>query len=344
MKTPARSRCAFTLVELLVVIAIIGVLVALLLPAIQAAREAARRMSCANNLKQMGLALMAHHDSALEFPKGAYTDPIGRNIEDGLGWATKLLPQLEAQNVVMRLKANGVPDYVNNPWKPGIFRVAKNNNIQPIPGGEVQLSVFRCPSSLLPPVAPDADPLTGDDNIPLSRYATSDYKGSRGYCDRGMFLRTQESLNENPFACQADYDGNGTADWIPKDRYETIRIKDVEDGTSNTIALGEASYAASLKSFPIWAGSALDDGSVLFKTRDAINCGIGAAPYPLSQFEFDRLPGGKGQDDCAMSQHPGGAFFAFVDGSVHWLSEDLELRTFWLLGDRIDGQVVGQYN
>ena len=77
MRTPGRSRCGFTLVELLVVIAIIGVLVALLLPAVQAARESARRIMCGNNLKQIGLAMLAYHDAALEFPKGAYTSATG---------------------------------------------------------------------------------------------------------------------------------------------------------------------------------------------------------------------------------------------------------------------------
>ena len=83
-----------------------------------------------------------------------------------------------------------------------------------------------------------------------------------------MYLRTEEALDENPFKCQVDYNGDGVAEWIPKDIYERIRLTDVEDGTTNTIAAGEASYSAALKRFPIWAGTAREDGSILFKTQD----------------------------------------------------------------------------
>jgi prepilin-type N-terminal cleavage/methylation domain-containing protein len=344
MNAPGRSRCGFTLVELLVVIAIIGVLVALLLPAVQAARESARRITCGNNLKQIGLAMLEYHDAALEFPKGAYTSAAGRDVEDGLGWATKLLPYIEQMPLFNQLKNNGVPGYQGDPWKPGIFRISNNSGMRPFPGGATQLATFRCPSSMLPPVAPDADPLNGSGPLALSGYGTSDYKASRGFCDRGMYLRTAEALKENAFECQVDYNGDGVAEWIPKDRYERIRLTDVEDGTTNTIAAGEASYSGALEHFPIWAGTARDDGSVLFKTRDAINCGIGGAVYPLTPFEVERLPGGKGQDDCTMSPHPAGAFFVFVDGSVHWLSEDLEVITFQKLGDRLDGELLGRYD
>jgi hypothetical protein len=280
----------------------------------------------------------------LEFPKGAYTSPTGRDVEDGLGWATKLLPYLEQAPLFNQLKNNGVTGYQGDPWKPGIFRESNRVGIRPIPGGATQLTTFRCPSSMLPPVAPDADPITGGLPLPHSGYATSDYKASRGYCDRGMYLRTEEALDENPFKCQTDYNGDGVAEWIPKDIYERIRLTDVEDGTTHTIAAGEASYASELKSFPIWAGTSREDGSILFKTEFAINCGVGNATYPLTPFEAGRLPAGKGQDDCTMSPHPGGAFFVFVDGSVHFLSEDLELITFQKLGDRLDGEILGQYD
>jgi prepilin-type N-terminal cleavage/methylation domain-containing protein len=92
MSMRRRRTSAFTLVELLVVIAIIGVLVALLLPAVQSAREAARRISCTNNLKQIGLAMLNHHEARGAFPRGLYANATGANQEDGLGWATKLLP------------------------------------------------------------------------------------------------------------------------------------------------------------------------------------------------------------------------------------------------------------
>src|SRR5215216_110308 len=114
----ARKHSAFTLVELLVVIAIIGLLVALLLPAVQAAREAARRTGCTNNLKQIALALLNYHDARGHFPLGAYSaiEEDHPAEEDGLGWATQILPQLEEQSVYDKLKNNNIPGYQNDPW------------------------------------------------------------------------------------------------------------------------------------------------------------------------------------------------------------------------------------
>ncbi len=88
-------------------------------------------------------------------------------------------------------------------------------------------------------------------------------------------------------------------------------------------------------------GTALEDGSTLFKTQDVIGCNIAGAALPLSDLDQLRLPGESASDDCAVSWHTGGAFFSLADGSVRFLGEDLELRLFWLLGDRMDGEVLG---
>lgn len=345
MSMRRRRTSAFTLVELLVVIAIIGVLVALLLPAVQSAREAARRISCTNNLKQIGLAMLNHHEAHGAFPRGLYANATGANQEDGLGWATKLLPYLEAQNVYAQLKAHGVPGYTDNPWaKGGIVGDAHYPHQKwPIPGGDTVLTVFRCPSSDLPTHVPESDansgppPAAGFGN---SRYATSSYKASRGYCDLGMYLRTAEALKTQEREL-IDFTGDGVPDKITKT--ETIvetQIKHVTDGTSQTIAAGEAAYVPNFRAFPVWIGSHSEDGSILFKTETEINCRIGGAAYPLNEWNFEQIPGGPGQDDCAFSAHVGGAFFTFVDGSVQWLTENLEIRTFALLGMRNDEKVV----
>lgn len=341
MPRPKKLVRGFTLVELLVVIAIIGVLVALLLPAVQAAREAARRAQCQNNLRQLGLALLSYHDPNGEFPRGAYTDPRSTSFaaEDGLGWGTKILPFMEQQNVQAQLKNNGIVGW-ENPWKPGIFREANKPAVgrRPIPGGATVINTFRCPSADLPLHVPEgpSGPVAG------TGYATSAYKASRGYCDLGMFLRAEEAKKSD--TCSGDLNGDGVIETIVKDPFERIRIKDVTDGTSNTIALGEAAYAPDIDAFPNWVGTWAEDGTVLFKTLDVINCNLGPVGYPLTESEFDRLPGGSAQDDCAYSFHVGGAFFAFVDGSVHFLSENLELRTFWLLGNRVDGEIISRFN
>lgn len=338
------ARKGFTLVELLVVIAIIGILVALLLPAIQAAREAARRSSCQNNLKQLTLALLSSHDAVGEFPRGVYSGN-SKNSEDGLGWATKLLPQIEEQALYDRLKRTGLKvgtiDYNGDPWKPGIFGAAYATG-QPIPGGDTVIQAFRCPSVDLMTLVPN-----GPTGIAMRNtgYAVAHYKASRGPCDRGMFWRTGEGLLVNP-ACSEGIDINGdgqinASDDLPKDRYTRIRLKDVTDGTSKTIALAEASYVYSsdLSDYPIWMGSATEDGSVLFKTLNPINCNIGGIKsFPMTMDERNKMVGG--EDDCAFSWHVGGAFCGFVDGSVHFLSEDLEVRVFALLGDRMDGEII----
>lgn len=342
MTSNAQTHRAFTLVELLVVIAIIGVLVALLLPAVQAARESARRMTCGNNLKQLSLALLAYHDPQGQFPTGIYGDKDDRRRlhEDGLGWATKILPNLEQASIHQAIRSNGVPGFDGDPWKPGFFRAAHAAGRRPVGGGDTVLPMFQCPSADLPRHVPDGDEVIGSGPYPNTGYAVSHYKGSRGYCDWGMYLRVQESLK--PGACYDDFNGDGTIDTIFKDPFERVRMTDVTDGSSNTIAIGEAAYIPEYEAFPMWMGSWKEDGSALFKTRDAINCNIGGAGYPLTEADVLRLPGSQQQDDCSFSWHPGGAFFGFVDGSVHFLTEDLEIRTFWLLGMRQDGEVLGQ--
>jgi len=333
----------FTLVELLVVIAIIGILVALLLPAIQAAREAARRAQCQNNLKQMTLALLNFQDTQKEFPRGAYTGNLKSN-EDGLGWATKILPYIEEQALYDKLVHNGITSggfsYDGNPWQPGIFQIAYAGGTGMIPGGETVLTAFRCPSVDLLNRVP-----TSSSGIVLRNtgYGVSHYKASRGYCDRGMYWRQGEGFS--PEVCQdIDMNGDGVLEPVTQDKMTRVRIQDVLDGTSKTIAVGEAAYVynSDLKDYPIWMGTAKEDGSILFKTESPINCNIsGKRVFPMSADEINQMTGG---DDCAFSWHQSGAFFGFVDGSVHFLTENMELRFFAMLGDRMDGEVIGEIN
>jgi len=319
-----------------VVIAIIGVLVALLLPAVQSAREAARRTACANNLKQIGVSMLSYHDPHQHFPRGAYTAATGSGKEDGLGWATRLLPYMEAQNVFAQIKANGLPGYDGDPWKPGIFRAARVAGKRPLEGGQTVLPTLICPSSDLPQRVPEASWVTGAGPFAGSGYGASSYKASRGFCDLGMYLRTEEALADGK-VCYL------TAETLIEktDTMLEMRVTDVTDGTSHTIAAAEAAYAPFIEAFPMWMGSWAEDGSVLFKTDWPINCNIGGASFPLSDFDKQRLPSGSATDDCSFSAHQGGAFFVFVDGSVHWLSDELDLRTYRLLGMRSDGDLIG---
>ena len=151
-------RNGFTLVELLVVIAIIGILVGLLLPAVQAAREAARRMQCGNNLKQMGLALHNYESGFKKLPPAAYGanplkgEPSGED-DDGFGWMVSILPYIEQQSLYDTIRPNGH------------FGVLGNETIRAIVypeipagqvfrGGDQIVSTYRCPSSALPDRVP----------------------------------------------------------------------------------------------------------------------------------------------------------------------------------------------
>ena len=355
IKMKKTSRTGFTLVELLVVIAIIGILVTLLLPAVQSAREAARRIQCANNLKQIGLSLLNVHDVLGQFPQGTYTAESGSRKEDGLGWATKLLPYIEEQGVYDQISNNNVPGFEDNAWQPGIFRAARQAGML-IPGGDAVISGFLCPSvdqSAIPLRAPDESYYGAGGPPDNAGYGACHYKGSRGYCDNGIFLRLQEMLSSG--TCNTvDIDGDGqisstypSPDLIIKKPFRKVRIKNVTDGTSKTIAVGEAAYvwtggSRPSESFPIWLGASGEDGAVLFKTEDPINCNAGQVKnFPLSSTDLFYFPNGN-EDDCSFGWHVGGTQFVFCDGSVHFLTESVDLRVFALLGERNDGVVIGE--
>lgn len=157
-----------------------------------------------------------------------------------------------------------------------------------------------------------------------------------------MFLRTEEALNRGTCPPEIDINGDGQlneGDRVEKTPKLSIKIKDVLDGTSKTITIGESAYTVRPRDFPTWIGTYDEDGSVLFKTRDPINCNLTGFTLPLTQFDEDRLPGGSKSDDCALGWHPGGVQFAFADGSVHFLVDSLDKRIFALLGDRFDGEI-----
>jgi prepilin-type N-terminal cleavage/methylation domain-containing protein/prepilin-type processing-associated H-X9-DG protein len=323
----AGRRRGFTLVELLVVIAIIGVLVALLLPAVQAAREAARRSQCANNLKQIGLGMHNYVDTFKVMPPailGGFNGPGGTGSnafdDEGFGWACALLPYIEQQTLYDLVNPNG-DQY-------GVFRnyAAANPTNHVWPGGGTIVSVYDCPSSALPNIVPATYDVPGNfkpggalpqDEPWYAGYATNDYKGAGGSCrgDNGVLHK----LRENP-GCNA--------------------FRDVIDGLSNTIMVGESSYAwhdansNEVDDWPVWIGGLKDDEQVRIngRTNSPINCAC-------SPFRMDEAI----NDDCAFSWHPGGAQFVFVDGSVHFISENISIQTYCYLHGKNDGQAIGQF-
>ncbi|TWT33940.1 hypothetical protein KOR34_37760 [Posidoniimonas corsicana] len=348
---PTRGRGAFTLVELLVVIAIIGILIALLLPAVQAAREAARRADCQNNLKQIGLALQNVHDAEGALPQGVYTDPNNSNSA-GLGWMTRVLPYIEEQAKYDLIAQHVPPGSTKTAWEYYFpFQYASSQG-RVIPTSDQSIDAFTCPSSDVPALVP------GDvDKAVVRGLATTSYKGSKGAGRRGVLVRPDTADIGRVRRIRLD-DGQQPAILeIEQPGRRRYKFRHITDGLSKTVAAAEAAYAIEWQTgkqrWPIWIGTpGFDwDEVVLYKTEYSINCGFGdvkeywpisdpdvqAARNELSSYNDSRNP--SDVNDCAFGWHPGGVLCVFVDGSVHFLARDLEHRVHIYLGDPLDGEV-----
>jgi prepilin-type N-terminal cleavage/methylation domain-containing protein/prepilin-type processing-associated H-X9-DG protein len=200
MRQPNGERNGFTLIELLVVIAIIGILIALLLPAVQAAREAARRTQCTNHLKQIGLALHNYHDVVKTFPPGW----VLGNGSPGWGWNVMLFPYLENRPLYDTLRPTGRR------------LVAVRNHPTDYVLLQTKISILRCPSDVSPELAMKTFQRPNPpDPLPL---ATTNYAGNRGFFN----MTTNNDWNNGVL-----YAGS------------RVSFTDILDGTSNTFAVGE---------------------------------------------------------------------------------------------------------
>ena len=328
------TRRAFTLVELLVVIAIIGVLVALLLPAVQAAREAARRSSCTNNIRQLGLAIHNYESSHGQMPIGTtYGRPNADNPEPFyMTWSAQILPQLELQNVYDRF------DFTE-PMVSRRFKEGSNDAI----AAEISIPVYTCPSDeragepiLMEGRGESRLVSGGGDNNPGQAQGLW-YTGSIGptepngcsfcpepkpsYCCRGCSFGT--FAVEGPSESCAGY-GDSSVGMFS--RFPVgYKFSEVTDGLSNTLMLGET-----LPYHCIW--------NCVF----CINFPVSSTVVPLNHLESD-----SGNRDgtwprvCGYkSRHPGGVNFAMGDASVHFFSETLDYKLYNELGTRADNEVV----
>jgi len=317
---------AFTLVELLVVIAIIGILIALLLPAVQAAREAARRSECSNNLKQYGLGLHNYHDVYRQFPTA------GANWGNPqIGWQVQVLPFMEQQALWDQAKQG---DALGIPYQDVPIPLPDNPNAV---ARLHQVPYARCPSDPSPPR--DAN------------WAQTAYSGSLG-----SQLIPSADGNCQPYTTpNVHYEspggdaGHGNITFGDNTHLSgmfarvgcNIAMKDVADGTSNTIHVGEILQECHDHGGGWWNYNGMGNAhaSTSVPINEMTTCPRVTNPtFPACTPQTNwNLSWG------FRSKHPGGAQFLFVDGSAHFLSETIDYATYQYLGGRRDGHPVGQF-
>jgi prepilin-type N-terminal cleavage/methylation domain-containing protein/prepilin-type processing-associated H-X9-DG protein len=299
----------FTLVELLVVIAIIGSLVALLLPAVQAAREAARRNSCVNNLKQMGLAVQNHADATKQYPMGRET-----TTPTSVSWAFRLLPYLEKNNIFTAFH-KGV-------------RVDNDANAMAM---RTPINEYACPSRRTAAADRDFD---NNDQPPIVKAAAAlgDYAACAGYdYMNGVINATGGADN----GMQADQRPD-TVKSGPIFSFSRIKEKDVTDGLSNSLCIGEKHKPQNpANDSPDMHDYAQGDNAFL------------AGDSPRTIFAGTSQGIAQGPDDPSNikfgSEHSGLTHFLFLDGHVRAIKNDVQQAMLNALGT-ISGDETIQEN
>jgi prepilin-type N-terminal cleavage/methylation domain-containing protein/prepilin-type processing-associated H-X9-DG protein len=331
---------AFTLVELLVVIAIIGVLVALLLPAVQAAREAARRMSCSNNLKQYGLALHNSHDTFNKIPPGG-NHAWGHWAAPAGGWQVRILPFTEQGNVFNQVK-----------WDITGAEV-RQQTVNGKPLRELVIPYARCPSDT-------GEVMISDDNNGRELHFQTNYSGSIG---------SQSLTSAGGGGCEPwqvwvrKRDGNGNVAWehgniwtnsdlsgvFSRKALDGLPMARISDGLSNTIFVGEILPECNDHTLGFWSFNGMGNAhaSTIVPINNLTTCYTGNSTQ-------DAGKPGVTHPNCVAknnwnlswgfrSRHPNGAQFLLGDGSVKFLSQTINMETYQRLGGRNDGQPIGDF-
>lgn len=339
MRRGGRSLRGFTLVELLVVIAIIGILVGLLLPAVQAAREAARRMQCSNNLKQLGLAFHNHHDTFKSFPTG------GQDLRGGylMGWAPRLFPYFEQGNLRNTIDAmtagvnttitvNGVD--ITMPainWiQPYRLISAPNNG-----GNQVFLnpiSTFVCPSSELGTQSPDSTTST-DPNIRANDQGALHYRANSGAGTVQLPLvgsTTPSFSNRHRW-----FSKSGVVYPNSKTTFGTIA-----DGSSNTFLLGETSALHGRAPATRGWGGIVTWTWGYYAYIPTATTGWLCIDHKILANPINYTGSWVTNETPYTSNHSGGAMFAMCDGSVQFMSQSTPLLLLQDLANASDGNVA----
>lgn len=335
-----QKRRAFTLIELLVVIAIIAVLIALLLPAVQNAREAAKRSQCKNNLKQIGIAIHDYHDAAKMFPPaliGSGRVSLGPTyrVQNTTGWIL-LLPYLDKKAWYQKYDFKA-PSSVSNPGPPSIASpgtlVGTSSNVnQAI--YSLLFSVQSCPSDS-----------AGDPVVTSNANVTSDFY-ERNQVRRSNYLFASGNLTDysSPYGA---YGGNATIGAFGNDG--AARISDIRDGTSATIAVGESKQlktgAGTSTNFgPYWGAGThtcchgyTPDGRFHINADFGLTQAAGPAPYT----NIRRSVGTNGQYAWGFgSWHTGGAHFLMADGSTRFINDNVDFFRVFQAINRITDRIA----
>ena len=310
MSSP-QSRRGFTLIELLVVIAIIAILIGLLLPAVQKVREAAARMSCSNNLKQIALGVHNYHDQRGQFPHNG--DPVANS---GCCWSTgarqysflaRMLPHIEQDNLH---KSGGLSN------SPEDTMGTANATAM----GNTYLKTFKCPSDETP------DLRTGVANHPGGQsVASTSYKGVSGSkWNYGSFAY-------NPPGSTGDGLDDSNGMFWRRDYRRPLRMTNIADGTSNTLMIGEDIGRLNVHNAWYYANGA-----------------NGTCAVPLNNALVTGQPGFNNAGDWPnvysfRSRHSGGANFALADGSVKFVSQSITLQTYRDASTHASGEVLTNF-
>lgn len=322
-----RFRSGFTLVELLVVIAIIGILIALLLPAVQAAREAARRSQCTNNLKQIGIALHNYHDTFKTFPLGSF------NLREawpssGTNWRALILPFMEQSTVHDQLQFSSNPAvHFMAGGAAGGAALDGNKVLE-----DLVIDGYRCPSSVIAE-------LGGHNN---NRAMNILYVGIQG-CAPPV---PGPDANRGTKDCSYGITSNNGM--LPKN--ECTQFKDCQDGTSNTMIVAEQSGMVATRNITAnyyggWYGTRhprpMNDPA---GCGDLWGAGTTAVRYaPNTKVALTGASQMYHNNTIINSEHPGGINILLTDGSCQFISETIQMVTLRQLACRYDGVPLGEF-
>jgi prepilin-type N-terminal cleavage/methylation domain-containing protein len=334
-------RRGFTLIELLVVIAIIAILIALLLPAVQQAREAARRTQCKNNLKQIGLAMHNYHDTYGGFPIGGVGSSVGGW---GLSWWMRILPYLDHAPLYSQINFSGT--------HPGWAYSGVDGGVNGLIVGQARIAAFNCPSSPL-----EANRQAGDGAriIPNAHYfGISGATDGNGFTNPAGFQKTCCD-------CCGGQQATGlisSVGAIVPVRF--VGFKDITDGTTNIMIVGEASNfilsaPGGNRTVQVTGTHGIMMGTPALTPVE--NAGNNYprifnlttvrfspnAPVVIDNANWPGVGDNFGSNNPLNSAHTGGIQGLLGDGSVRFISDNIDMLTLRLLCSRNDGQVLGEF-